>query len=60
METELADLSPNQVEFLKHFEKNATNISQTCRKVGIDRSTYHRWFNTNDTFKTKVSDEKRL
>jgi hypothetical protein len=31
--------------FVELFPKNACNISVTCKKVGIDRSTFYEWYN---------------
>jgi len=42
--------------FLEEFENTLCNISETCKKVGINRGTYYNWINKDAIFKEKVID----
>lgn len=35
----------------------ASNISATCKKIGISRRTYYKWCENNPEFKNLVNDE---
>jgi len=48
-------LTEKQKLFLEHFETTATNIKQTCEKIGVSRSRYYEWYKV-DTFKKLVDD----
>ena len=37
------DMPKKYLNFLEVFEKNACNVSHTCKAVHIDRSTYYEW-----------------
>lgn len=50
----MKELNTKQKLFIELFEKNGTNISQTAKKVGIARETYHRWYNECNTFKKEI------
>lgn len=43
----------NEDKFIEIFEAKAGNIKQTCKAVGIARSTYYEHYKT-DTFKKRV------
>ena len=51
-------LNKKQKLFIEIFPKNACNISNTCKKVPIDRQTYYNWINTNSTFKKAIEHEQ--
>ena len=41
-------------DFLKVFEASAGNITNSCKKIGIERKTYYNWINKDKIFKEKV------
>lgn len=49
-------LTKRQKDFVEAYRKQASNISRACEKVGINRSTYHRWYKTNATLKEAVDE----
>ena len=49
------NLTTKQKQFLKAFEKHATNISKACKVVGIERQTHYDWKSRNLTYKEKVA-----
>jgi len=51
-------MNKKQKLFIELFEKNGTNVSQTCKKVDIHRATYYEWYANSDTFKKAVDDAK--
>ena len=53
MSTKKNTLTKKQKQFIEAYEKNATNISRTCKSLGIDRMTYYRWREANATFKSQ-------
>ena len=58
MSTKKKRLTEKQKQFLKVFEKNSTNISNACGKVGISRDSFYHWCNNSDIFKQKVDEAK--
>jgi len=58
MSTKDNKLTPKQLMFIDIFENNATNISQACKKVGINRATYYDWVDKSDTFKKRIDEAK--
>jgi len=42
--------------FLKIFEKNAGNVSATCRGVNITRRLFYQWCEKDEEFKKKVEE----
>jgi len=42
--------------FPELLRANWWNITQTCRELNIDRSTYHRWIRTDKKFRQKIED----
>lgn len=43
--------------FIEALTQSAGNISVACKKVGISRETYYKWYKDTDvTFKTKVDE----
>jgi len=42
--------------FLKVFEKNAGNVSATCKGIGIVRETFYQWCEKDEEFKKKVEE----
>ncbi|MBW2707852.1 MAG: hypothetical protein JRD04_00975 [Deltaproteobacteria bacterium] len=45
-------------EILAAFEAQAGNVSETCRSIGISRTTFYRKFDNSSTFKQGVLDLK--
>ena len=45
-----------KADFLIAFDKNAGNISQACRAIGINRSTFYDWKGEDDAFAQAVED----
>jgi predicted DNA-binding transcriptional regulator AlpA len=58
MATKKNKLTDKQKTFLAVFEKNSTNVSNACGKVGIARKTFYEWCNTSDIFSQKVDEAK--
>lgn len=52
------DLTEIQKLFIESFKENATNVSQTAKKINIHRDTYYEWCNTNPTFKKEIENAK--
>jgi len=40
--------------FLEAFEKNAGNISLSCKAIGISRKTFYQWLKNDEKFKEEV------
>lgn len=49
-------LTIKQKKFIEAFEKQATNISRACKKIGIDRQTHYNWYSANSTYKRKIDE----
>lgn len=43
-------------EFLHSFKINAANISVTCTKVNISRTTYYKWMREDEDFANDIED----
>lgn len=50
------DTEKRKEGFLEHFEKNAANISQTCKKVGISRQCFYDWRDDDDDFRAAIEE----
>ncbi len=50
----MGSLTVKQKLFVKAFEKQSTNVSRTCKIVGIERSTHYNWMSSNATYKEKI------
>lgn len=46
-------LSKKQEAFLEAYKAKGMNVSEACKAVSIDRTTYYRWCNKNNTFVRK-------
>ena len=46
-------LTKKQKQFIDAYEKHGTNISRTCKAIGIDRQTYYNWCSANSAFKSQ-------
>ncbi|MCB0746481.1 MAG: hypothetical protein KDC90_03375 [Ignavibacteriae bacterium] len=51
-------LTEKQVRFLQVFDKKMANVKQTCKAIGISRSTYYNWLDKLDTFKKEAENIK--
>jgi len=40
--------------FIETFKKTFGNVSQTCKVLDMDRSTYYKWLKEDEDFKTEV------
>lgn len=51
-------LTPKQKKFLCVFHLKMTNVSQSCKAIGINRDTFYRWKNDDksDIFAKAVED----
>ena len=47
-------LSSRQKIFVKAYKKHATNISRACEVADIHRTTHHRWYANNTTYKEQI------
>ena len=45
---------------LDALEKTLGIVTTACKKVGIGRTTYYDWYNTDPKFKAKVDDLKNV
>jgi hypothetical protein len=45
---------------LEALEKSLGIVTTACKKVGIGRTTYYDWYNTDPEFKAKVDDLKNV
>jgi hypothetical protein len=45
-------------KFLEAYKISAFNISQACRQIGIDRSTYYKWLVKDEDFATAIKDKR--
>lgn len=50
----MKSLTDKQKLFIDLFEKNGTNVSQTCKKAGVGRTTYYEWLERNEHFKKEI------
>ena len=44
--------------FLKAFEASAGNISIACKKVGICRETFYKWYRNDKEFNKQIENTK--
>jgi len=44
-------LTKKQKQFLEQLENKEGNISQVCKSISIDRSTFYKWIQQNQHFK---------
>ena len=49
----IKQLTEKQKLFLELLPKKAMNVSACCKDVGINRNTYYKWVDKNDTFRQK-------
>ncbi len=49
-------LTDKQKKFLRLFDDNAGNVSMTCSKFKMNRSTFYLWMDTSTKFKESVED----
>lgn len=42
--------------FIDAYTKTFGNVTMSCNKVGIARSTYYNWFNNDEDFRKKIED----
>ena len=49
-------LTEKQKKFLRLFDDNAGNVSMTCSKFNMNRSTFYLWMDTSTRFKEGVED----
>jgi hypothetical protein len=40
--------------FIETFKKTFGNVSQTCKVLDMDRSTYYKWLKEDEDFKNEV------
>lgn len=40
------------------FKSNATDISKTCKALGITRKTFYTWYNNDRTFRDAIDEAK--
>ena len=50
----------SKAEFLTTLEQSAGLVATTCRKAGINRSTYYKWRKADDEFAQAADDIKEL
>jgi len=48
------NMNTNKKEFLDAFRRNAGNISDACKTIGIGRTTYYLWMKNDKDFKAEV------
>ena len=46
----------NKDLFLKALEKNAGNVSESCKKINIGRDTFYKWYKKDNKFKKQVEE----
>lgn len=46
----------NKIELIKAMVESLGNITAACRKVGISRVSYFRYFNDDKKFRTQIED----
>lgn len=44
----------NQAKFLLAYKKHYGNISEACKSIRIDRTTYYKWLESDKAFKEKI------
>lgn len=44
-----------KTQFIAYMSNNSMHIGNACASVGIDRSSYHIWMNTDPEFKEKIT-----
>jgi ACT domain-containing protein len=44
--------------FLEALEKNAGNITESCKKINISRKTFYHWCKKDEYFKNQVEEIK--
>ena len=52
------ELTEKQEHFLELLPKLNMHVTNCCKQIGIDRSTYYRWCNKIDLFKQKRDDAR--
>lgn len=40
--------------FIETFKKTFGNVSQTCKVLDLDRSTYYKWIKEDESFKIEI------
>ena len=50
----MSSTARNKAEFLKVYSKQLCNVTKTCRAIGIDRTTYYRWYEKDAKFHQAV------
>ena len=54
------NMAKSKEEFLDHFAKSLALVASACRKTGISRQTFYRWYDNDDDFRQKVDDVREL
>lgn len=47
-------------EFIKHYVDTFGNITKTCNKVGISRTTFYNWMQNDENFKADIEASEPL
>jgi len=50
------DTAKKKEEFLKYYEQFNCNIRATCKKIGIDRTTFYKWRKRDKKFDMMVKE----
>jgi hypothetical protein len=46
----------NKINLLELLLKNMGNITRSCKELGINRSTFYDWYNSDESFKKKYKE----
>jgi len=48
-------MNPKKTAFIKHLHNKFGNISETCKEVGINRTTYYNWLKNDEEFAEQIN-----
>ena len=49
----MGELTSKQQKFIEQLVKLDMNVTESCKVIGVNRSTYYRWCNKSDAFREK-------
>jgi len=53
---DIVQMDNNKKEILEELEKHNGIVSSACKSIGLPRSTYYSWLNSDPEFKSQVDD----
>ena len=53
---EIQQLSPKKAKMVLAMVKHDGNITQSCKEIGLDRSTHYKWLETDEEYKRQIEE----